>query len=211
MKKKPAKKLIPRPKAVFKIPANPHDWHPNSQQMEIYDNICDGIAYWREAKRLKTTTLQIRALCQHIDQYLRDRWFRDVREVRVRHHRCLEGLFFRAVESFEASKEPEVVKEIITTAGKDDKGELVKSIKERTVPHAAGNPAFLSVARECLSDIREVWGVNKRVSDDPVDPTKPDDEQRVGGIPKNVLIKTQIQRLQITLEALESSTKPEPK
>lgn len=193
--RKPQKPGKATTKIIFKKPSNPADWKPTPFQMDLYQEVIEGTPFWEVAKRLKASTQTIRDLCLQIDEYLLERSIRDIRLIRVRHQAHLESMYSKAMQSFEISKNPEVTKE----NGKGANGDFSK---ERTVTHAAGDPTFLSNARQCLADIREIWGVNKKQTDDPILKTE-GEEMRVGGVPKAQLLRLQIQTLAVQLAIIE--------
>lgn len=185
-KKKPEEQ---KPAAIFKAPSNPATWKPTPRQMEIYLNICRGQPAWKEAKRLKTTTTQLREMCQFIDEYLVEQSISDVRLMRMRRMMTFEELYSVAMESFEVSKRPEITKETGTNSDGSYK-------KERIVEQAAGNPAFLAIAKECQASICQLWALNKKTADE----TGDDDAGRIAGKPLLTALEAEFQRISIRLK-----------
>jgi len=194
MKKQPRKNsLAKKPAVIFKAPANPAEWKPNPQQMEVYLNICRGIPVWKEALRLKTVTPQLREMCDLIDEYFVEKAISDVRLMRMRRMMTFEELYSVAMESFEISKKPEITTE---TGG----GHQGKYNKKRVVEQASGNPAFLSIAKECQSNICQLWALNKKSSDE----SGEDDAGRIAGKPLMVAMEAEMERIKIRLKQASS-------
>lgn len=183
------KTAFPKPAAIFKPPANPTTWRPTPRQMEIYLNICRGIPVWKEAKRLKTTLEQLREMCQFIDEFLVEQSISDVRLMRMRRMMTFEELYAVAMESFEESKRPEIT----TETGTNHQG---KFEKKRVTEQAAGNPAFLAIAKECQASICQLWALNKKAADEGGN----EDVGRVAGKPLLTALEAEYTRISLRLK-----------
>lgn len=183
-------------KNIFTTPANPATWEPTPLQLEVYLNICRGTAPWKEAIRLKTTTVVLQAMCDAIDDYLVARDISDIRTMRRRMATRLECLFYKASEAFERSMQPAKT----TESGKSVNGDFHK---ERVAEQAAGNPAFLGIVRDCLVDLRALWAMDKRTADEVADR----EEFRVTGGTRHDALKAELVRLTVAIQHEEQQAK----
>lgn len=134
------------------------EWKPSQRQCKIYEALCETGDYKRVAEAYRTTIRQVELLARKIDAWVKSQHLDEIWSVRVRQKKYLENLFARAINGFEKSTGDEVT----TVDGFGPEGPVSKT----TVKHRGeGNPAFLSLAREILKDIRELTGANKAPAD----------------------------------------------
>ncbi len=130
------------------------NWKPTKRQLTIYDVLCWTGDIEFVAKKFRTSIHQVEVLCRQIDQWVKSQHLDEIWSIRVRQQKYLENLYKRALIGFEASKEDEVTEE----EGDGPKGSTSKTKRRH---RGEGNPNWLMLAREILSDIRKLTGADK--------------------------------------------------
>lgn len=178
---------------LFKLPSNAADWRPSPKQMEIYTEVCRTGRYCDSATKHRVSTIAVRLLCRRIDEFLSEQSLSEIRELRTRHQMMLEELYAMAIEGFERSKQPETTteewSEVVPGDG-DSKATERSGKKKRVRENAAGNPAFLNLAKDILADIRLIWAANRKSPDE-----APKEGPRIGGLPMLQRLELEIIRV----------------
>lgn len=227
-KKKPAKKK-PAPKPVvideamqprrppqFGIGAHgrkPVEWEPQAFHWAIYEQVRRGHSYRAVAAAFsqaakqggdgRTITFQaVGYICGRVDEYLARISFNRVVEMRERHTSHLEHMVCEAMAAWVRSQEPTVSIETTTItvmAADGETGMPAEKVTRKEVS-TPGSPAFLAEARALLADIRKIHAVDKnpKVREE----EEGEDDDRVAGKDRTLVIEEHIARLQAAKEAL---------
>lgn len=144
----------PEEKHVYLVTQIDKSWEPSQRHLKIYEALCETGDFRRVALEYKTSVRQVEKLVRMIDAWVKSQHVDEIWSIRVRQKRMLEKLFTRAIDGYEKSCGDEVTE----VDGYGPQGPMNKTtIKKR----GEGNPAFLSLAREILADIRKLTGADK--------------------------------------------------
>lgn len=144
----------PEEKYVYLVSPVDPKWEPTQRQLKMYEALCETGDFRRVAETYRTSVRQVERLVQRIDAWVKSQHMDEIWSIRVRQKKFLEKLFARAIQGYEISCGDEVK----TTEGFSLKGPVSTTTVTK---RGEGNPAFLSLAKEILSDIRKLTGADK--------------------------------------------------
>ena len=168
-----------------------NDDQPSADMLEMYRlHRCMGLPQTKIAEQFGITQPTVSKYVARAEQWLRHQYRDQISLFRTRGTARLEHIYSEAVQAWEASKSPEVVKTTRT-----EKGAEVTSVRESA---QTGNPAFLRAATEALQQIDDLW------SDEMIAADRKGNETRVAGMNQQQMIEAQIRRLQDHLGMLRT-------
>jgi len=129
----------------------------NARAWAMYEMLGKGASYKEIADHFATTIGKVAKACNEIDQFLSKFYVSKVIEMRVRHTQQLQDIRRKAMEGWERSLEDSVTKE--DEDGMGAKGFISKT--KTTIKGQAGDPRFLSIAKDCIESVGKIWGINE--------------------------------------------------
>ena len=161
---------------------------PTADQYEMYRlNKCVGMSQTKLAARFQISQPSVSNYVRKVEEWLRGEQREEVALLRTRMTARLEHVYVEAMQAWEQSKEPEVVKTVkVETAG--------ESTTTRTTPQT-GQAAYLRLAMDSLDQMQGIWGTDMANSERR-------GELRSVGLTQIQLIEQQLKRLTDTRDGL---------
>lgn len=132
----------------------PENNGPSPRNLEIYALVCEGKqtgeAIGEQFGICKQRVNQIR---NQVENWARPQWLGKIDVIKEKQTQLLMHLFQQAMEEWEQSKRS-AVKRTKKTGG------MYGGEDSESEEGQCGDPRYLDQARQCLADIRKIWGAN---------------------------------------------------
>ena len=127
---------------------------PSSRNMEIYALVCAGEQTNEEiGEQYGICKQRVHQIRQQVEEWSRPQWQGKIDVIKDKQTKLLMHLFQEAMTEWERSKENAV-------KYSQQKGGKEAGKKTRSIGGQCGDPRYLDQARQCLADIRKIWGAN---------------------------------------------------